>query len=211
MRETRFWWIRHAPVPDGGRIYGQRDLPCDCSDRETFAALARVLPRGAVWATSNLLRAKQTAQAIWEAGYGFPEAIELADLAEQHLGDWQGLDRAEFYAARPQRVIAHWFAEPHERAPGGESFNDMAARTRTGVDKLLKQHGGGDIVVVAHGGVIRAAIGIALDLPPHKMLAFATDNCALTRLDHIETASESGWRVAFINWRMRSGESGPLA
>jgi len=27
---TRWWWIRHAPVRDGGRIYGQSDLPCDC-------------------------------------------------------------------------------------------------------------------------------------------------------------------------------------
>src|SRR5262245_23420968 len=41
---TRWWWIRHAPVPDGGRIYGQSDLPCDCSDSETFAALAAEVP-----------------------------------------------------------------------------------------------------------------------------------------------------------------------
>ena len=27
---TRWWWVRHAPVPDGGFIYGQRDLDCDC-------------------------------------------------------------------------------------------------------------------------------------------------------------------------------------
>ena len=30
--ETRWWHVRHAPVPDGGRIYGQRDLDCDCSE-----------------------------------------------------------------------------------------------------------------------------------------------------------------------------------
>jgi len=24
---TRLWWVRHAPVAHGGRIYGQMDLP----------------------------------------------------------------------------------------------------------------------------------------------------------------------------------------
>ena len=59
--QTRWWWIRHAPVPDGGCIYGQRDLDCDCSDVEVFRAVARALPRDAVWFTSSLLGAGETA------------------------------------------------------------------------------------------------------------------------------------------------------
>ncbi len=46
---TRWWWIRHAPVPDGGKIYGQSDLDCDCTDAEIFSVLARELPKDAVW------------------------------------------------------------------------------------------------------------------------------------------------------------------
>ena len=45
---TRWWWVRHAPVPpsqDKGCIYGQSDLTCDCSDKVVFQGLARVLPR----------------------------------------------------------------------------------------------------------------------------------------------------------------------
>jgi len=38
---TRFWWVRHAPVDHGGRIYGQKDMPCDCSDTAVFTGLAR--------------------------------------------------------------------------------------------------------------------------------------------------------------------------
>ena len=67
MSTTQWWWVRHAPVPDGGRIYGQRDLDCDCSDGGIFTALARELPREAVWVTSNLKRATQTAAAIHAA------------------------------------------------------------------------------------------------------------------------------------------------
>jgi alpha-ribazole phosphatase len=62
--ETRWWWVRHAPVPDGGRIYGQRDLDCDCSNEKVFRAVAARLPANAVWVTSALKRAKQTAAAI---------------------------------------------------------------------------------------------------------------------------------------------------
>ena len=64
---TRWWWVRHAPVPDGGFIYGQRDLDCDCGDAEVFAMLARELPADAVWLTSNLVRTRQTAAAILAA------------------------------------------------------------------------------------------------------------------------------------------------
>jgi broad specificity phosphatase PhoE len=67
---TRWWWVRHAPVPDGGFIYGQRDLDCDCGDAEVFAILARELPPDAVWLTSNLVRTRQTAAAIIAAAAG---------------------------------------------------------------------------------------------------------------------------------------------
>jgi alpha-ribazole phosphatase len=47
--ETRWWWTRHAPVPDAVRIYGQSDVDCDCSSAEVFATLACELPRAADW------------------------------------------------------------------------------------------------------------------------------------------------------------------
>ena len=78
---TRWWWIRHAPVPDGGRIYGQSDLDCDCGDVEIFRILARELPRGAVWVTSNLARTRQTAAAILAAA----QADRFAAASHGHV------------------------------------------------------------------------------------------------------------------------------
>ena len=49
---TRLWWVRHAPVDHGGRIYGQLDLPCDCWATDIFIGLAAQLPRDAGWVTS---------------------------------------------------------------------------------------------------------------------------------------------------------------
>src|SRR5262245_36593076 len=125
---TRWWWIRHAPVPDDGLIYGQRDLACDCSDAEAFAGLAGELPARAVWVTSNLRRTTETAAAIIAADPGKFAGVDpraVPELAEQHLGEWQGLDRKHFYAARGVGTRTLWFAAADERAPGGESFADL--------------------------------------------------------------------------------------
>lgn len=100
---TRWWWVRHAPVRnDGGNIYGQSDIACDTSDTYVFNAVAKVLPRKAVWYSSNLMRTHQTAEAIWAAGFPRPASMTWeADLAEQNLGRWQGMNRAQFIASRP--------------------------------------------------------------------------------------------------------------
>ena len=201
MSTTQWWWIRHAPVPDGGRIYGQRDLDCDCSDAGIFAALARELPREAVWVTSQLKRATQTAAAI-HAAMGQPhEPVVVPELAEQDLGDWQGLDRQKFLASRvPRRPF--WFAAANERAPGGESFDDLVARARGAIERLTAQFAGRTIVAVAHGGTIKAALALALRLDSEAALAFAIDNCSITRMDHFKP--EIGpyeWRVHAVNHR----------
>jgi alpha-ribazole phosphatase len=203
FRRTRWWWIRHAPVRvDGGRIYGQRDLPCDCSDTPVFSGLANFLPRKAVWVTSNLSRTQQTAAAIWAAASEpAPKFTQEKDLAEQNLGDWQGLDRESFLKGRRQEPDSYWYAAADERAPNGESFVDLATRVAAAVGRLTQEYEGRDIIAVAHGGTIRAAIALALGLPPRGGLAFTIDNCSLTRLDHYRRNDETGWRIGTINQR----------
>lgn len=219
-QETRWWWIRHAPVPDGGRIYGQHDLDCDCTDAAVFAALASELPGEAVWLTTNLARTRQTAAAIMAAVEGRFEAgarpAEIAALAEQHLGAWQGLVRRDFFAGRPEPRHRFWFGPASERPPGGESFADVCDRARAAIEHLTVEYAGRDIVVVAHGGTIRAALALALRLEPEAALAFIIENCSLTRLDHLGGGGpgEYCWRVVAVNhrpWGSRLAEEGRSA
>ena len=203
--QTRWWWIRHAPVPDGGRIYGQSDLDCDCTDAEIFAVLARELPREALWVTSNLARTRQTAAAILAAANGRHDGVQplaIPDLAEQHLGEWQGMERKPFYAERKVGTHTLWFAPAHERAPGGESFVDLVERVRPVIERLTVQHRGGDIVAVTHGGTIKVALAVALGLDPQAALSFLIENCSLTRLDYLSPQGAPGlWRVGAVNHR----------
>ncbi len=203
---TRWWWIRHAPVPDGGRIYGQGDVDCDCGDVEIFRILARELPRNAVWVTSNLVRTQQTADAILAADpsgrFAAIATQAVPEFAEQHLGEWQGQERKAFYAARQVGTHTLWFAPANERPHGGESFEDLMQRVVPAIERLNAEHRGKDIVAVTHGGTIRVALGFALALPAQSALSFSVENCSLTRIDHLTAGGGDGlWRVVAVNHR----------
>ncbi len=75
----------------------------------------------------------------------------------------------------------------------------------------VSEHAGRDIVAVTHGGTIRAALAIALDLDPERALAIGTENCSLTRVDHIvgeagshAPGTEAVWRIAQVNLSPKS-------
>jgi alpha-ribazole phosphatase len=196
---TRWWWIRHAPVrSDGGNIYGQQDIECDCSDREVFEAVAKILPRDAVWYSSNLQRTYKTAEAIWAAGFPQPaNIVRETAFTEQHLGKWQGMNRKAFLASRPPGN--QWFAAIDEAAPGGESFMDLYNRTWHAIERITQEQAGRNIIVCGHGGTIRAAVGLALGGLPERGLAFDIDNCSVTRLDHYANNGRSVWRLPMVN------------
>ena len=151
--------------------------------------------------TSNLKRATQTAVAI-HAAMGQPhEPVVVPQLAEQNLGEWQGLDRQKFLASRvPRRPF--WFAAANERAPGGESFDDLVARATVAITRLTAQFAGRTIVAVTHGGTIKAALALALQIDTEAALAFAIDNCSITRMDHfVPEIGRYEWRVHAVNHR----------
>jgi alpha-ribazole phosphatase len=196
---TRWWWVRHAPVrEDNGCIYGQEDLGCDTSDRVVFEAVAKVLPRDAIWVASTLKRTHQTAAAIWSAGFPKPASMpHEAAFAEQHLGEYQGMNRAAFLASQP--IGSTWFGPIDKPAPGGESFMDLYNRVRGAIERINAAHAGKNIIAVAHGGTIKAAIGLALGDQPAKGLIFDIDNCSVTRLDRHAGSGHSGWRLPMVN------------
>ena len=199
---TRWWWVRHAPVTDhGSRLYGRTNVPANTSERPRFEGLARALPQGAVWLTSNLLRTHQTADAIAEAGHAVPERAIEADLDEQDFGAWHGLTWSEVASERGSGLAhKYWVAPAHITPPEGESFVQVVERVTAAVIRRTAQHAGQDIVAVAHGGSIRAALALALGLDAERALAFSIDNLSITCIDHVDgPAKGQAWRVAAVN------------
>jgi len=204
---TRWWWVRHAPVTvNNGRCYGQTDVPCDCSNDDAFAGLARLLPRDAIWVTSPLQRTHMTAAGIVRAGLPGPDPIPgpgviiEPDLIEQHFGEWQGVTYAELAERNGNLWPRFWLAPAHHAPPGGESFVQLLARAHPAILRLSNEHAGRDIIAVTHGGTIRAALALALDLAPEATLAVSIDNLSLTRIEHFPGANAAHpWRVAAVN------------
>ncbi|MBM3643211.1 MAG: histidine phosphatase family protein [Alphaproteobacteria bacterium] len=209
---TRWWWVRHAPVPNPERrCYGQSDKDCDVSDEALFRHQASLLPRGAVWVSSHLLRARKTAEHLGRAGADMaPLAIEPA-FAEQHFGDWQGLTYAEIADHHGDNHL-FWLNPPEQRPPGGESFVDLKNRAVAAIDRLNAQHRGRDIVVAAHGGTIRAAMAHAFSLPAEAAVRFEVENVSITLIEHFEQADPAhAWRVAWHNYMPRALPAGAHA
>ena len=177
---TRWWWVRHAPVPNPeGRCYGQFDKDCDVSNEALFRHQAALLPAGAVWYSSNLLRARKTAEHLGRAGADLRELTIDPDLAEQSFGDWQGLTYAEI-SEKPGNGHLFWLAPPDFRPPGGESFTDLRQRTVRSIDRLTARHRGENIVATAHGGTIRAALAHAFNMHPEAAVRFEIENVSVT-------------------------------
>jgi broad specificity phosphatase PhoE len=206
---TRWHFVRHAPVDQSGPaprsvLYATPDEPADCSDTPQFEALAGFLPVGGLWVTSQLKRAQQTADAILHHHVAPPKARWIdARLAEQHYGDWHGLTldalQAEL-AGRPFHKM--WITTAEDAPPNGETFHDLAERVRAAMDDITAAHAGANIVAVAHGGTIRAALAYALGLELNRALTVSVENLSTTRIDHVPGPGIGGdWRVVYVNRR----------
>jgi broad specificity phosphatase PhoE len=118
-------------------------------------------------------------------------------FAEQHLGQLQGMNRKAYIASLP--AGRQWLTGVDEPAPGGESFMDLYNRACGAIERITREQAGRDVIAVAHGGTIRAAVALALGGQPEKGLAFDIDNCSVTRLDHIVSGSHTFWRLPMVN------------
>lgn len=201
MNTTRFFLVRHALVEPAARavLYGNMDVAlCELALREEAALyrwLAARLPAPARWYVTNLSRTRATAAAIFAAGH--PEAVleTEADFAEQSLGAWQGIPHAALPALLNQPAHPFWPHHGEEQPPGGESFRHVLARVGAALERLAQALEGQDVVIVAHGGSIRAALAHAMGLTPHQALNFSIRNLALTRIEKYGP----DWRVAAVN------------
>lgn len=201
MSATRFWLIRHAIVAENARLvlYGTMDVPlCEESlvaQEPMYRSLAERLPRPAAWKVTPASRTRRTAEALFAVGYPRAELETEPDLTEQALGSWQGLAHAALPAKLTLPAHAFWPLHGDERPPGGESIQDVIERTSAALERLASRHAGEDVVIVMHGGTIRAAVAHALGIGPDSALRLSVQNLSLTRLERHPEA----WRVVCVN------------
>ena len=72
---------------------------------------------------------------------------------------------------------------------------EVVARAGATLERLAVVHSGEDVVIVSHGGTIRAAVAHALGVAPDNALHLSIQNLSLTRLER----HPEGWRVVCVN------------
>jgi probable phosphoglycerate mutase len=194
--------VRHGESVSNleGRVQGQEDIELSDLGRaqaRQVAAWSRSLSAsppvaqasiGEVW-SSPLRRARETAAEI-AAALGLPVMLEEG-LCELHAGIFQGHLWADLEAEFPDEVAQWRSGDVHYVIPGGESRAQLAARGRAAIEMLAGRDTPG-MIVVAHGGVLTAALGSMLGRE-HPLLAAAAErpftklpalaNCSVTQLE----------------------------
>jgi broad specificity phosphatase PhoE len=143
--------------------------------------------------SSPLLRARQTAQPIAER-HRLPVQI-VPELAEVHIGRWEGMTWEQVereYPSEYQAFISDAGVHPYL---GGESLEDVRARAVPALVRLLEENIGKTIAIVAHNVVNRVYLAHLMELPLSLYRAIPQDNCGLTLLRH----RHSRTRIITIN------------
>jgi len=148
---TMLYLVRHGETDwnRAHRIQGSTDIPLNDLGREQAATSGALLARrqwDGIYA-SPLSRAYETASIIaGEIGLGAP--IAIPELVERNYGQAEGMTGHDIDRLFPDGV----------EVPGRETREQVAARVIPAMHRLAAQHPGENLVVVAHGGVIRTVL-----------------------------------------------------
>jgi broad specificity phosphatase PhoE len=183
--------VRHGPT-HAKTMVGWSDLPADLSDMAAVGRLIEFLPREALVVSSDLLRARTTADAI--QGHRQRLAHDPA-LREIHFGRWELKHFKEIETEDPERARAFWENPGEIRPPDGESWNELSRRVDGAVDTLLEGYPDRDLVVVAHFGAILTQLQRALQIGPDQAFAHRLNPLSVTEI----TISQDGWNAKRIN------------
>jgi alpha-ribazole phosphatase len=178
---TRLLLIRHAePDEDArGRCYGRLDVglsPTGLASAERLAESLRAVELDAVY-VSPRLRAVQTATA-----FGASRIVDNR-LRELDFGQFEGRTYDEIEREQPE-FFQSWMETPTlVRFPGGESYAELRERVSAAVDDIVASNGDRTVALVSHGGVIRAALAVALGLPDDRAFALALGYARISIVD----------------------------
>ncbi|MBI3911166.1 MAG: histidine phosphatase family protein [Armatimonadetes bacterium] len=163
-----------------GRIQGCTDVPLSEMGREQARRVAARLPNcgAAALYSSDLQRAVQTAEPI-AAALSLPIATEPG-LREVAFGRWEGLTLVEARARYPEEWAAYEADPIRNRPEGGERLEALQARAVRAMERLLARHTGQTVLIVAHGGSIRAVLGACLGVPVAAYCRLDLDNASIS-------------------------------
>jgi alpha-ribazole phosphatase len=178
--------VRHTSLDIAPSIcYGQSDIGVSKNFENELIGLQKKLADfkfDAVY-SSPLRRCHQLAEALCaDASLAhFRENITLDErLKELHFGDWE----MSPWDAIPRDIFDVWANDYANLAPpNGETFSQLHARAKGFVQDVSSHSHGKNLLVVTHGGLIRALIAEVLHMPLKRLFRITIDHASLTQLE----------------------------
>jgi 2,3-bisphosphoglycerate-dependent phosphoglycerate mutase len=180
-RDSSITLVRHGESTwnELGLIQGHNDLAQLTDEgRDQARAVAETLKSLGFdrLVTSDLARARQTAEII---GSELNLALTLDSLLrERCFGVLEGQPQ-EMLDSRSSGIVDGVIIDPDARPEGGESFRDVVTRVGIFVEATRDAMGGEHLLVVTHGGTIRALRAYVEGRPLEGLDAFAVANCSV--------------------------------
>lgn len=173
--------VRHTSLQiASGICYGQTDIDVGAS----------------FWNEANQLKMKLVG-AQYDAVYASPlqrcvklalaldlgEPITDARLMELNFGDWE----TRTWDDIPRDLFDAWAQDYANLAPPkGETFGQLQQRATHFLEELKLQNAGKHVLLVTHGGLIRALLAHVLNMQIKGLFRFNIDYASVTELDFSE-------------------------
>jgi broad specificity phosphatase PhoE len=180
--------LRHGETEwsASGRHTGRTDIPLDAHGEAAAAKLAPLLARRRIGAvlTSPASRAVRTAEL---AGLHHP-VVDL-DLQEWDYGGYEGRTSEQIRAERPGWYLWRDGVTPGDEAHPGETVGQVGGRADAVLGRvrpLLADPDSADVVLVAHGHLLRVLAARWLGLEPDagRLLRLDTGTASLLGAEH---------------------------
>ena len=177
MRHGRTDWnVRH-------KLQGRTDIPLNDEGRMMAAEAGKRYAdiHFDICYSSPLARARETAE-IFMKGRNVPVCTDDR-LIEMGFGVYEGIENSFVIDDSPINTL---FKKPEEyvTVEGGESFEELFARTGDFVDNVVmpQVHEGKDILIVGHGAMNCSIIAKFKNTPLKDFWDGMTDNCQVVKL-----------------------------
>lgn len=206
--------IRHGETAWNlsGQHTGTTDIPLTDNGRRLAESMRPALANEnfALVLVSPMQRARQTCEL---AGLG-ARAETDRDLMEWNYGDYEGLTPGQIAEKAPGWLIFR------DGCPGGETPEQVGARVDRVIARARAARGDvamgnmtlGDVVLFAHGHVLRVLAARWIGLPAQAGQHFLLDTGTLCVLDYYrEVPAIRTWNGAVARSRARPGRSGSVS
>jgi len=166
-----------------GRIQGHTDIRLSEKGAEQARSLRQRLAdcQIDVAYSSDLKRTSETAK----LALGDRDLVlnQTPRLREYHKGVFEGMTLEEIKSQYPAEYPKYLEKDLSYAPEGGETTRDVSIRMASIFEEIKTKHLEETVLVVSHGGVLRAAMVSLLGMPLEGNWSFVFGNCGLTMVE----------------------------